>query len=178
MLKGKRLSILGDSISTYRGISDDAFRNATIGNNPCYYTDPFPVEQTYWHRVMTDLNLTLCVNNSWSGGNLTGRGDPKAGVERAKYLSDNRGEKPDIVIVFMGINDLGRGVLPAVFEEDYKLTLQTVKENVPDAIVCCVNLPDRDVLMKKRRSFSIKPLIGRCRRRATAALLRISFTAI
>lgn len=99
---------------------------------------------------MIDLDLELCVNNTWSGGNLTGRGDPGSGVERAKYLSDNFGEKPDMVIVFMGINDSGRRIPVTVFEEDYKMTLQTIKKQYPDAVVCCVNLPDRDVLMKKQ----------------------------
>lgn len=34
MLNGKRLSILGDSISTYRGVSDDGAACAAIATNP------------------------------------------------------------------------------------------------------------------------------------------------
>ena len=150
MFKGKKLSILGDSISTYKGVSDDASANSTLLYNPYYYRDPLPLEKTYWKLVMTSLGLTLCVNNSWSGGNLSGKDNPDSGVNRANNLSRDDGTEPDIVIVFMGINDLGRRVDIDVFASDYERTLMIIKERYPKAMVCCVNLPDRDVLMKKR----------------------------
>jgi lysophospholipase L1-like esterase len=50
----------------------------------------------------------------------------------------------------MGINDLGRRVDVSVFAADYTKTLLTVKEKYPYATVCCVNLPDRDIVLKKR----------------------------
>lgn len=150
MLTGKKLSILGDSISTYKGISDDASANSTLTYNPYYYRDPLPLEKTYWKLVMKQLGLTLCVNNSWSGGNLSGRDNPDSGVNRANHLSRNDGAKPDIIIVFMGINDLGRRVDISVFSVDYEYTSMTIKERYPNAMVCCVNLPDRDIVIKKR----------------------------
>ena len=150
MFKGKKLSILGDSISTYKGVSDDASANSTLLYNPYYYRDPLPLEKTYWKLVMTSLGLTLCVNNSWSGGNLSGKDNPDSGVNRANNLSRDDGTEPDIVIVFMGINDLGRRVDIDVFASDYERTLMIIKERYPKAMVCCVNLPDRDVLMKKQ----------------------------
>ncbi len=150
MLKNKRLSILGDSISTYIGVSNNSNINTTIGNNPVFYRPPFPREKTYFELVLNAFGLTLCVNNSWSGGNLSGRGDPTSGVSRAKELADARGNKPDLIILFMGINDLGRGISPEVFAEDYRLTLNTLRELYPEARVCCVNIPDREPYFKKR----------------------------
>ena len=97
---------------------------------------------------MSRLGLELCVNNSWSGGNLSGRDDESSGVMRARELSRKSGESPDVIIVFMGINDLGRRVASEVFAEDYSLTLGTIKENHPGALVFCVNLPDRDILSR------------------------------
>lgn len=146
----KLISILGDSISTYQGISNDASVNSTLFVNPCYYKEPFPIEKTYWMRIINNLGLTLCVNNSWSGGNLSGKSDESAGVNRANYLSRDSGDKPDFVIVFMGMNDLGRGVDVNVFAEDYTRTLIIIKEAFPSAKVCCVNMPDRDIFLKKR----------------------------
>lgn len=145
MLHGKKLSILGDSISTYKGVSNDASANATLFYNPCYrlYHGFFKVEDTYWHMVMERLGLELCVNNSWSSGNLCGRDDPSSGVNRANHLARDDGELPDVIIVFMGTNDLGRGFGVEVFGADYRRTLETLKERYPDAAVCCVNLPDR-----------------------------------
>ncbi|MBE6594844.1 MAG: SGNH/GDSL hydrolase family protein [Ruminococcaceae bacterium] len=150
VLSGKRISILGDSISTYQNISNDASVNATLLYYPYYYRAPFPPEKTYWRLVMDALGLVLCVNNSWSGGNLSGRADPTSGVNRATHLSRDDGTAPDLIIVFMGINDLGRGVDADVFAADYRHTLMTLKETYPAALVCCVNLPDRDPILKQR----------------------------
>ena len=150
MLTNKKLSILGDSISTYKGVSDDASANSTLIYNPYYYLDPLPLKKTYWRLVMEQFGLTLCVNNSWSGGNLSGRDNPDSGVNRANNLSRDDGTDPDIIIVFMGINDLGRRVNIDVFFSDYEKTLIIIRERYPEAIVCCVNLPDRDIVMKKQ----------------------------
>ena len=150
MLKGKLISILGDSISSYQGVSNDAAINASLFVNPCYYREPFPLEKTYWMLVMKNLGMELCVNNSWSGGNLSGKEDSSSGVNRAKSLSRDSGETPDLVIVFMGMNDLGRRVDAQVFASDYQDTLLTIKTSFPKAKVCCVNLPDRDIFLKER----------------------------
>ena len=50
----------------------------------------------------------------------------------------------------MGINDMGRGVNIDVFSADYESVLQTIKGKYPSAQVCCVNLPDRDPVIKSR----------------------------
>ena len=150
MLTNKMLSILGDSISTYKGVSDDSSANSPLRYNPSFYKEPFPCEKTYWRLSMASLGLKLCVNNSWSGGNLSGGGDPHAVVNRANNLSRDDGTDPDIIIVFMGINDLGRRVGIDVFSSDYERTLMIIKERYPKAMVCCVNLPDRDIVMKKQ----------------------------
>ena len=94
--------------------------------------------------------MALCVNNSWSGGNLSGRDNPDSGVNRANNLARDDGTVPDVVIVFMGINDLGRRVNLDTFSADYEKTLMTIKHRHPNALVCCVNLPDRDIAMKKQ----------------------------
>ena len=150
MLKGKKLSILGDSISTYRDVSNDERANSTINNNPYFYRDPFPLGKTYWMLLMDRLSLELCVNNSWSGGNLSGTNDVTSGVSRSAELARDNGESPDLIIVFMGINDLGRNVESSVFAESYEKTLITIRDKYPTAKVCCVNLPDRDVFLKAR----------------------------
>lgn len=149
MLKGKRLSILGDSISTYQDVSNNPEYNSMLYYNPCFYREPFPLEKTYWHQLMDNLGLTLCVNNSWSGGNLSGIDNEDSGVNRVNFLSNNNGDTPDIIIVFMGINDLGRRVPLEVFSADYERALEIIKSKYTNALVCCVNLPDRDIVMKK-----------------------------
>ncbi len=150
MLKGKTLSILGDSISTYQGISNNGDIRPELFYNAVYYREPFPLEKTYWMRVMEALGLTLAVNNSYSGGNLSGRENEFSGVNRAKALGGKDGNAPDFIILFMGLNDLGRNVPLSVFADDYQKTLNTVSALYPLCRVCCVNLPDRDIFLRER----------------------------
>ena len=155
MLQGKKISILGDSISTYQDISNNPSYNSKLYYNPYFYRAPFPMEKTYWQLLIDTLGLSLCVNNSWSGGNLSGVDDEDSGLNRVHYLSNNSGENPDVILVFMGINDMGRGVNIDVFSADYESVLQTIKSKYPSAQVCCVNLPDRDPVIKSRtKSFN------------------------
>ena len=153
-LKGKYLSVLGDSISTYKGVSNDTTANSTLGANPYYYQGEFPLEKTYLARILKTFDMRLCVNNSWSGGNLSGVEDFSSGVNRAEQLSRDNGTSPDLIIIFMGINDLGRGIDISVFSADYEKTLNKIKANYPEAKVCCVNLPDRGYLKKRTEAFN------------------------
>lgn len=45
---GKTLSILGDSISTMSGVSNDTSANSTIGKNSVYYTGSRPLMFWTW----------------------------------------------------------------------------------------------------------------------------------
>jgi len=150
MLQGKKLSILGDSLSAYKDVSNDASVCDVLKYNPYFYKDPFPLEKMYWSLLLREFGMTLCVNNSWSGGNLSGRDNPDSGVNRAHRLSRDDGTMPDVIIVLMGMNDLGRNVPLEVFADDYQQTLNTVRNTYPDARVCCVNMPDRDERVKTR----------------------------
>ena len=150
MLKNKLISILGDSISTYLGVSNDGERCEATAANVCFYREPFPKEKTYWSRLCEALGLSLCVNNSYSGGNLSGTEDITSGVNRSEHLTDSEGHRPGLIIIFMGINDLGRGVCASEFAADYAKTLTRVKKNHPEAAVCCVNIPDRDIMLRER----------------------------
>ena len=160
MFNGKTLSILGDSISTYRGVSNDKEANVTIQYNPCFYAEPFPLAGTYWMRLMKEFDMTLCVNNSWSGGNLSGMDNPDSGVNRSLHLSKNDGTNPDVIIVFMGINDFGRNVPIDVFAHDYAETLTRIKGNYPNVKVCCVNIPDRYVGTKARTELFNQAIVS------------------
>ena len=153
-LKGKYLSILGDSISTYKGVSNDITANSTIGANPYFYQGEFPLYRTYWMQIIKAFDMRLCVNNSQSGGNLSGVDDFSSGVNRAEHLSRDGGITPDLIIIFIGINDLGRGVDISVFSANYEKTLNKIKTKYPETKVCCMNLPDRGYLKQRTEAFN------------------------
>jgi ferredoxin len=64
----KRLSILGDSISTYLGVSDNKDINKTLVNNKSFYKEPFPLEKTYWSILLSELSSAKT-----AGGKVTAR---------------------------------------------------------------------------------------------------------
>lgn len=107
---GLNLSVFGDSISTYAGISNNTAYNSTIGGNAVWYNQSninsslfFDHTYTYWGSMLRKLEMELCVNNSWSGDSL-GSGRFK---ERAKQLHNNDGDTPDVILVYFGVNDCG-----------------------------------------------------------------------
>lgn len=116
--KGKTVSILGDSISTFANISNNTSYNKTLSKNNAYYTSHFiNSDVTYWGRLIKDLEMELCVNNSSGGARVfgsSGSGYYDAGVTRGVELDHDNGtpnnpsddKKPDVIIVYLGTNDM------------------------------------------------------------------------
>ena len=131
ILGGKYVSVLGDSISTFKGYSNDASTNTTIGKNaPRYDVGPADtkpksycllesVNDTWWMNFANRADMSLLVNNSWAGSQVFGgeasggRVIPAAYLERCVNLHDNTLENnfenkainPDVIFVYLGIND-------------------------------------------------------------------------
>lgn len=110
-LGGKKLSILGDSISTFSGISNDAAStNNTIGNNKEFYPkfDIDKADETWWKQAADYANMEVLVNNSWSGSRVL-KGPGFAYADRCIQLHDNTGmndgTNPDVIAAYIGIND-------------------------------------------------------------------------
>lgn len=127
---GKTLSILGDSISTFEGYVPYTFYT---GENCGVYS----VNDTWWYKLMTALGMTLDRNNSWSGSRVTTTvAESSAGcMTRCQDL----GTSPDVIIVYMGINDFnnevdlgtydGNGNFPVVtttFREAYAIMIDKI----------------------------------------------------
>ncbi|MBQ2900175.1 MAG: hypothetical protein IJE28_10565, partial [Oscillospiraceae bacterium] len=170
---GKKVSILGDSISTYAGISNNTDYNSTIGKNAVYYSTGSlgGFEQTWWQQTIDALGMELCVNNSWSGSTVlhTRSGTVGAYVDRCVQLhNDHTGENPDIIAVFMGTNDysyyqskLGTADVdydklitensdgtfsyasPVTTCEAYAIMLHKMAKRYPDAEIYCLSLLPR-----------------------------------
>ena len=117
--KGKWVSILGDSISTFVGYNPD-------GQNPYYPTsDVTDVKQTWWHILLTKLGAKLCVNESYGGRKVCGEAaadvvNAVSKLHRVKgqtYINlDGTTEiatediQPDIILILLGTNDFGASV--------------------------------------------------------------------
>lgn len=148
---GKKISILGDSISTYDGY---------VGSNPSYYpsSDVTSVDDTWWKQIIERLNGKLLVNNSWSGSTVTYRDGQSYKAMCLPDRCENLGtdtENPDIILMLCGTNDYRGGIslgtytgadnLPELtanlgFRECYAIMLNSVRIKYPDAKIYCFTL--------------------------------------
>ena len=156
---GMKLSILGDSISTFKGWIPEG--------NLVFYPENGAVKdvaQTWWKIVLDELGLTLCANGSSSGSASFGysqEADPMYGCSdhRISQLAGADGEAPDIIIVYMGTNDVlmsaaigdndglqavGEGLVGSL-SDGYTMILDKIKRQYPQAqVYCCTLLPVGD----------------------------------
>ena len=119
--KDKWVSILGDSISTYKGFNPDGLE----------YTeqpDLTSVDKTWWGHLLTKLGAKLCVNYSKNGQTLCG-GTGAVNSDFHKNLHREAGKtyrnldgttstetkriEPDIILIALGVNDYGKALCPA-----------------------------------------------------------------
>ena len=188
-LDGKTISILGDSISTYEGVSAGVAAetsNSTIKNNRVFYSNKrngVGLNDTWWMQIIDKLGGEILVNNSYSNSQTF---DPdknavsQAYLNRAVNLHDNTGEnagqQPDIIIVYMGYNDLSyckdktgtfdeiifdelittvddtvAYAVPQTTIEAYSIMIHKIRSNYPDAEVYCYNLAPRSLLTDESR---------------------------
>ena len=147
VLSGKTISILGDSISTYKGVSDNTNMNKTIGKNPYYYSSTKLATQdlTYWGQVIKDNGMSLCVNNSAGGGKVAIDVDSTrlSAIKRSTELHNNDGQEPDIILVNIGTHDfVDTNMSLLKFTEGYKQMLNNMLEKYENAeVFCCTLIP-------------------------------------
>jgi len=150
-LYGKKLSIIGDSVSTYSGWIPEGYAT--------YYPhgEMDNVQYTWWWKLCNELGLQLLKNASWSGSTASGdsQGNASAACSdtRINDLKGDNDEIPDIIICFIGSNDWGKSIplgdftstdeIPAEgiidnFADAYALMLYKIRTVYPNASIYCV----------------------------------------
>jgi hypothetical protein len=190
---GKKISILGDSISTYANVSSGIAAdttNSTIRNNIVWYgyspTQPTfggtSVDSTWWQMTINALGATRLVNNSNAGESVFGSMAGRC-MQLHDDTGDNAGEKPDIILVYLGTNDNYRNIgsvaslnktyieskadnpnyNPSYLAEAYAIMLCRIQRTYPDAeIYCLTNVERSDVDKGLTRAVSqvIRDVVG------------------
>lgn len=134
---GKKFSILGDSISTFKGITTDD-PNTFYGRVMCEKGGFRDVNDTWWMRVINALGGVFERDNAFAGSCVAdgyGLGRGMSSRERIGALGD-----PDVILIFGGANDVGFGVTEDGFREAYARMLARLKENHPAADIFCGTL--------------------------------------
>lgn len=130
LLKGKYISVLGDSISTYTGWSDaepitdpdckyrfgEAYYGPAGGD---FHNTDMLVSDTWWHQAATELGAEILMVNSGNSTGLLYASYP-ANAEWQHYLQDmlayksrpyylgKDGKAPDIIALYIGSNEVGK----------------------------------------------------------------------
>lgn len=133
-LEGLGLSIVGDSISAFDGWIPNGFH--------VFYPldgEVKDVSQTWWKMLLDDTGMELCCNNSSAGS--TCAGDSLAQEDavwygcssfRLSFMSGSQGRMPDVIIVYMGTNDLLNGI-PLGDNDGTRLVEEGEIDNFSDA---------------------------------------------
>lgn len=110
-LEGLKLSILGDSISTF--YAEGSSMNSYYSEEgryyyPIYSSSVKTVDKTWWAQLLSNTKMTLGINNSWSGSCAYGSGS-SAGQSDDRINTIDENGTPNIVIIYLGTNDLVNG---------------------------------------------------------------------
>jgi len=134
--KGKTVSILGDSISTFAGYipQDDG---VNLSHRPRYPQDDLltDVNDTWWMKLINALEAKLGVNDSWAGSTVSNFRDHNekdfgpdaamASLTRIRNLASNG--VPDLVLFFGGTNDAGKMIEMGSFDRAHDPDLAASK---------------------------------------------------
>ena len=136
----KKASVVGDSISTYEGYNPQGYAvhytSREIERNRLS-----SVADTWWMRVIGALGAELAVNGSYSGSLVSGDAFPAAASpERIEVLKGPDGSSPDIILVYIGVNDFLSGIPVGRFSEAYAKMLFGLQKTYPCAQIICATL--------------------------------------
>lgn len=141
-----KISILGDSISTYVGYNKYGY-SVYYKDDRLYDNDITSVDDTWWKQVIDSIGGELCINNSYSGSCVAGAFETSAcSKERCSNLHAEG--NPDIILIYMGTNDRGFEVGIGMdapmdklkFYGAYRTMLRQIKNNYPSAKIVCATL--------------------------------------
>lgn len=143
-----KISILGDSISTYTDYNPigysvfyDDLNQRKNGINS--------VDDTWWFQLINYFNLELCSNNSYSGSQVAKENIYSTNNINRLYFLQKDGVVPDIIIIYIGCNDYFRGtkiknsrfnVDVNCFYDAYNMMLKNIKRLFPNSTIVCGTL--------------------------------------
>ena len=137
---GLKLSILGDSLSTFNDYIPRDYNIFYPGNSGI----PM-VEGTWWYQVLNATGMRLCTNASSANTNVTGSSVATDGSAPGCSFPLGTFQSPSIQ---------AEGI-PATFSSAYELMLQKIKALYPNAAVYCCTLFARDPGLRDKNNTPV-----------------------
>ena len=135
-LEGLKLSILGDSISTFYAAGSE-MNSYYSGENQFYYprysATVKTVDLTWWYQFLKATKMELGINNSWSGSCAVGS-TTSAGNSDARLNTLDENGNPDVVIIYLGTNDCASGFETSAFSEALVQIINKIKASYSSEI--------------------------------------------
>ena len=143
-IENSNIAFLGDSITTFYS-ETSPFNSLFGGNNQFYYPiysqTVSSVTQTWWYKTVQAVGGNLFVNNSYSGGTVCGSGMSAAVTNERLAKFNYKGQTPDVIIIYLGIND-AVGKTPAnTFKETYQTMIDKIQNLYSGVQIFICNLP-------------------------------------
>ena len=140
IFKKLRVSLIGDSISTYDEYIPSEYNSMHSEGNASYYPAKgtlTSVAQTYWYNLIYDKmeDAELDMNNSFRGTMVTRRvEDNYLGVDYCARVASHGLGQPDVVLIHGGTNDCSKHsdtytVRPGLYRADLYLSESFLKDH-------------------------------------------------
>ena len=150
---GKRISILGDSLSTFWGCNPSGFPVYYEGER-CMQSGVYTWENTWWYQVLCHFDSRLLVNNSYANTTVCGSSRYSGNSDFRTWGLHTGWEQPEVLLVCMGIWDflMGLPIEPEngsiawegdydrYFRPSYEIMLWKLKTRYPMAEIYCQTL--------------------------------------
>jgi len=145
--EGMRVSILGDSISTYPGCNPQGYA-VFYKEDIQSQTGVMQAEDTWWRRVLDTIGAQTEINASFAGGTVSGEYFPSACLERCVGVLGD----PDMIRLYSGINEYFCGAYMGdfttdlepengvTFREAYAVMLKRLMQHYPKAQIWCATI--------------------------------------
>lgn len=146
----KKVSVLGDSYSTYKGYIPENYAPFYPDAN----NDVKDVEQMWWSLYIDAKGYQLEKNDSWGGTTICGTGYGRMDSSRSAFTSrvDQLGD-PDIIFIFGGTNDAWAG--SPIGEYQYSDWTKEDCKSFRPALACLL-----DMLMKRYPDAEIYSILN------------------
>ena len=167
---GKKISILGDSISTFEGYIPNDYKYFY----PQPYGDVRNIYQTWWMKVINGLGAGLYVNNAYGGSTVCNFDEySTSNDKRLESLRINENVS-DVLLIFMGTNDCASKYVNAnSFEQAYMDMLYKLQTISPNTEIILINLPISK-LYTIDSQYELNQVIRKCAKEFNYELIDIS----